>query len=70
MLFSQREGIKPVKSVIQTDSMDDDLRNSLWNALTLNYWDSVKRNSIAYSPLMEHFAKELWVDHFKQPLDT
>ena len=70
MLFSQREGIKPVKSVIQTDSMDDDLRNSLWNALTLNYWDSVKRNSIAYSPLMKHFAKELWVDHFKQPLDT
>ncbi len=70
MLFSQRKGIKPVKSVIQTDNMDDDLRNSLWNALTINYWDSVKRNSIAYYPLMEHFAKELWVSHFKQPLDT
>ena len=70
MLFSQRKGIKPVKSVIQTDSMDDDLRNSLWNALTLNYWDSVKKNFIDYFPLMKHFVKELWANHFKRPLDT
>ena len=70
MLFSQRKGFKPVKSVIQTDSMDDDLRNSLWNALTLNYWDNIKRNSITYYPLMKHFIKKLWVNHFKQPLDT
>ena len=70
MLFSQREGIKPVKNVIQTDSMDDDLRNSLWNALTLNYWDGVNNNFIDYFPLMKHFVKELWANHFKRPLDT
>jgi len=34
MLFSQRKDLKPVKSVVQTDSMDDDLRNGLWNVLT------------------------------------
>ncbi|MBE9594508.1 MAG: hypothetical protein IMF19_13640, partial [Proteobacteria bacterium] len=33
MLFSQRKGITPVKSVLQTDSMDEDLRNGLWNVL-------------------------------------
>jgi hypothetical protein len=36
-LFSQRKGLKPVKSVMQVDSMDDDLRNGLWNALVLHY---------------------------------
>lgn len=40
--FSQRQGIKPIKSIVQIDSMDNDLRNSLWNALTLCYWDGVK----------------------------
>lgn len=32
-LFSQRKGLKPVKSVMQIDSMDSDLRNGLWNGL-------------------------------------
>ena len=31
MRFSQRRGLKPVREALQTDSMDDDLRNSLWN---------------------------------------
>ena len=70
MLFSQREGIKPAKSVIQINDMDVDLRNSLWNALTLYYWDNVKENSIIHFPNMGLFIKKLWVNHFKQPLDT
>lgn len=70
MLFSQREGIKPVKSVIQTDSMDDDLRNDLWNALTASYWDNISKYWISYFPDMEILIKKIWVDHFKQPLDT
>lgn len=45
-LFSQREGIKPVKSVIQVDTMDKDLRNGLWNALTMFYWEQVKEEYI------------------------
>ncbi len=70
MLFSRRKGIKPVKSVIQIDSMDGNLRNSLWNALTLCYWDNVKEDSIAYFPLMKRLIGKLWLDHFKQPLDS
>ena len=69
MLFSQRKGISPGKNVIQIDSMDDDLRNSLWNALTLCYWDLIKRY---YDSLEEdkNLVKEIWVYHFKKPLDT
>jgi hypothetical protein len=60
-LFSQRKGLKPVKSVIQVDSMNEDLRNSLWNALVLFYFGNVniKRNLLAL----------LWVFYFKKPID-
>jgi hypothetical protein len=40
--FSERKGLKPIKSVIQIDSMDDALRNGLWSALTIYDWDSAK----------------------------
>jgi len=69
-LFSQRKGIKPVKSVIQVNFMDDDLRNDLWNALTASYWDNINKYWIYNSPDMEILIKKIWVDHFKQPLDT
>lgn len=67
MLFSQREGIKPGKSVIQINSIDSDLRNSLWNALTLCYWDYIENN---YDYEDEDFFKKIWVYHFKKALDT
>lgn len=35
MRFSERTGLRPIKNVIQTDDMDQDLRIGLWNALTL-----------------------------------
>jgi hypothetical protein len=69
MLFSQREGIKPAKSVIQMNDMDIDLHNCLWNAVTLCYWDNMGEN-YSYSGSMQTFVKELWVYHFKIPLDT
>jgi hypothetical protein len=42
MLFSERQGIKPVKSILQVDSMDEELRTGLWNALTIFYWDRLE----------------------------
>ena len=36
--FSQRKGLKPVSEVIQIDSMNSELRNSLWNTLTVELW--------------------------------
>ncbi len=31
MRFSERYGYKPVREVIQKESMDDALKNSIWN---------------------------------------
>jgi len=39
--FSQRQGLKPVRTIIQRESADEPLRNALWNALTTYYWNGV-----------------------------
>jgi len=74
MLFSQRQGIKPVKVNIQIDSMDDDLRNRLWNALIIHYWSRVKSDldssPPAHIPETQRLIRDLWHEFFKEPLDT
>lgn len=75
MLFSQRMGIKPPKKEIQIDSMDNDLRNSLWNALIIFFWDEIKAYwnkpyTYEYKHIFERFIKKLWFNYFKKPLDT
>ncbi len=39
--FSQRKGLTPIKIKIQKDSIDDDLKNSLWSAITIVYFERV-----------------------------
>ncbi len=39
--FSERYGHKPIKSVLQTEGVDNDLKNALWSALKVVYWDTV-----------------------------
>ncbi len=71
-LFSHKYGHKPVKSTIQVASMDDDLRNSLWNVMDSN-WGKVTRHFVLESPEnrgMQIFCIFLWRDFFKQPIDT
>jgi hypothetical protein len=78
LLFSQRQGIIPVKNIMQVDSMDEDLRNSLWNVLKDVILDSVvgldeygtfwfaksQNENIVY------LINVLWRNYFKKPLDT
>ena len=40
--FSQKYGYKSLKTVIQIDSMDEELCNGLWNALYAYYWERVQ----------------------------
>jgi len=70
MLFSQRKGLKPVKSIIQVDNIDDDLRNGLWSALTLSYWDQVHSPGLLTNDPMDLLIKRIWMYYFKKPLDT
>jgi hypothetical protein len=72
--FSQRKGLKPVKSVMQVESMDDELRNGLWNALSLHYWDLIKPLDYGYLlsgyPNMNILFRLLWIYYFKKTLDS
>ena len=72
-LFSHKYGYKPVKSMMQVGSMDDDLRNSLWNTVHIFYLSGLdpeyplesRRNES-----MHVFCIFLWRDYFKKPIDT
>lgn len=69
--FSQRQGFVPVSEVIQVNSMNDQLRNSIWNVLLRYVWD---RPGFMSSPsgggAMEWFSRRLWDEYFKRPVDS
>ena len=75
--FSQRRGITPVKEILQVDSIDDDLRNSLWTSLTLFYWnifnrfkyDMGERTDIIPGSNLDCLFIALWIRYFKKPID-
>lgn len=71
MRFSQRHGLTPIKSVIQVDAMDDELRNGLWNAFFSIYVEYV--NSGYYPFNYSEAAKlvrKIWRDFYKEAVDT
>ncbi|AOY00056.1 AbiJ-NTD4 domain-containing protein [Jeongeupia sp. USM3] len=69
--FSQRKGLKPVSEIIQADSMNSDLRNSIWNALDVALWSTTGFLWKQYGvPGMEPLSRALWFNHFKKPLDS
>jgi len=70
MLFSQRMGIKPIKTIMQVDSIDDDLRNSLWNCLVYHYWREGENYGDYWrgQPIGE-LINRLWIHFFKVPID-
>jgi len=71
--FSERMGLKKVKTDIQVDSIDEALRNCLWNVLTVYYWESEKPERpyvTEPSPHMKVFLKKLWQNYFKESFDS
>ncbi len=69
--FSERMGFKPIRDVVQKDSMDDALRTSLWNALVKNYWSELSDGLGVQG--MNNAASErtnaMWRDYFRWRLD-
>ncbi|WP_085747817.1 AbiJ-NTD4 domain-containing protein [Pseudomonas sp. R45(2017)] len=78
MSFSKRMGITPSTKVIQSESMDIDLRNSLWNALIAFYWNlyrspprrTVGREDFVRGSNLHQLAISIYMFHYKQPIDT
>lgn len=72
--FSERRGLKSVSEIIQVDTMTQELRNSLWNILSVNFLLRYKESSsfdyISYQGrYVDEFTTYLWREYFKHPLD-
>jgi hypothetical protein len=75
MRFSERYGYRPVREVIQIDSIDEELKNGLWSVLEVQIWDNVGSNydcstTLSGNPEIKIFCQQLWFNYFKKPLDT
>ena len=69
MRFSERIGA--VRRVLQKDSMDQALRNTLWNVVYTGFWkphaeySGMRADRISEGRLLQ----SLWTEHFHQPID-
>lgn len=78
MRFSQRIGLSPATKLAQRESMDDELRNSLWSLLTLFYWNTYKapgsgmygRSDYVDRSNLHPLVVSFWLHYFKKPIDT
>jgi hypothetical protein len=69
--FSKRKGLKPISEIIQIDSMNEALRNSLWNALDVALWSTADFIYRDYSePHIQPLSRSLWFHYFKKPIDS
>lgn len=75
MNFSQRMGLVPTMKVAQIDDVDVDLRNALWNVLTVNVFSTFVPYDRSFSNWLERsnfegFSKVVHADFYKVPVDT
>ena len=78
MFFSERYGYRPVREIMQIDSVDEPLRNGLWNLLQVYAWDDAKPSRGMYGGYylsnhgnegLRQLCHALWFSYFKKPLD-
>jgi hypothetical protein len=71
-LFSQRQGLKPIRLDVQIKDIDAGLRIKIWNALHIYYWRELSGNDLEDSSnsATNTYLKGLWHSYFKEPLDT
>lgn len=68
--FSQRIGKTEVKNSIQKESMDERLRNGLWNALNFHYWNLISENSIKSNNIdIQTLLIKIWIQYFGNRID-
>jgi len=67
--FSERIGA--VRRVLQKDSMDEALKNALWNVPYVLFWDDYAQRDTQRVGDVEQgrLLIQLWMNHFNQPLD-
>ena len=69
--FSQRIGKAQIRSAIQTDWIDRDLKNILWNGLTIYFWNGVVNAGHIKGNVkdVQDLLTRIWILFFKNRLD-
>ena len=70
MRFSERIKKREVEVIIQIDSIDDELKNGLWNILTIYLFDPLQKNYSIENSSLKSLCISIWFSHFKEPIDT
>jgi hypothetical protein len=67
--FSQRQGLKPIRTIIQRECADEVLRNALWNYLSVFYLNKFDAWLKETTPAINGLATRIWVHHFNNRMD-
>ncbi|WP_342328070.1 hypothetical protein [Pedobacter sp. FW305-3-2-15-E-R2A2] len=67
--FSQRFGYKSVRSEIQKESADEPLRNYLWNALQIYYFENLQNYTRDNTEEIKFLFTGIWVWHYQDRID-
>lgn len=68
--FAERMGLRPTRTLIQRDSLDEDTRTELWN-LTVSMFRAVveKRGWNDQRSVYQHITSAIWAWELKKPRD-
>ncbi|WP_321281650.1 AbiJ-NTD4 domain-containing protein [Marinifilum fragile] len=70
MRFSQRTGIMPATKELQLESIDEDLRNCLWNVFCSEFLEKLSTLVISSTPSeFRKYSIRLWDSLYKLPID-
>ena len=67
--FSQRAGLKPIRTLIQKEAADEPLRNALWNCLTVFYWNRSTKDIRSLGDPLESLFIRFWVNFYQKRID-
>ena len=60
MRFSERLGYRPVKEQLQIESIDDELRNSLWSIFLDGFFNHLWNHKYSYEYPLYEYCRALW----------
>lgn len=73
MRFSERHGFRAVRDSLQIESMDEALRNGLWNVLEIHVWEhghDLSEYALSTNDYLFALCRRIWVNFYKDTLST
>lgn len=69
--FAERMGLRASRTIVQSESLDEETRTALWNMLVIlqEVFDAQLRGYHDSGPTHDELLTSIWVNHFKRPRD-